>query len=556
MKLSRNRNLFNADCSTIFAYAPQLWQPDGGRFTVEAPRRFVDVMAASDVDTLVINPNCQVPWYPSKVLPTAWTGYKRGDREFFRADVANDPDHKGADARIDEMIRSLDRYVDLVDAGVDWVAEMIAGCRRHGITPWSSVRMNDTHGAAAPDSFMNCALFRDPKYRLSGRAPNPNDKPFVWFIGLNYEFAEVRDYMMLMIRELIEDYDFDGMELDWLRHLPIFEMPATQQNIDTITAWTAEIRELTEARARRTGKRYPLGLRVPSDLDKARSFGIDVRELARRGLIDFIVASNFWQTNWDTPHDQLRAELGEDVTIYGATESIANWLEIPSTTAKAKDGKPVRHWRWMGASPELLRGNAAGKLVLGADGIEQYNFECTDALIPHMQGDYPAMRGLADLETLRGKSKHYTFSTTPAVWWMPPHIEAADQLPALIEFGSRSAFRLPMCREPLDRGLTLTLQLVIENPTTNSQLPITSPGLSFNGSWPTFSVQPTDELFFPIGSFTRYGLEFQAFNYRLDLASIKEGWNEIVVYHGGDNPARPREQNEAVRIASIELAVR
>ena len=155
MRLTQNRNLFNADCSTIFAYAPQRWQPEGGRFSAKAAHRFVDVMAESGVDTLVINPNCQVPWYPSKVLPTAWTGYKRGDREFFRSDVANDPDSKGAEARIDEMMRSLNLYVDLDEAGVDWVAEKIAACRRRGISPWSSVRMNDTHGAAAPDSFMN-----------------------------------------------------------------------------------------------------------------------------------------------------------------------------------------------------------------------------------------------------------------------------------------------------------------------------------------------------------------------------------------------------------------
>src|ERR1043166_3835521 len=158
MKLTHNRNLFNADCSTIFAYAPKLWQPEGGPFSARAPRRFVEVMAESGVDTLVINPNCQIPWYPSKVVPTMLTGYTRGDREFFRSDVANDPDHKGADARINEMMRTHNLYLDLEEAGVDWVAEMIASCREHGIAPWSSVRMNDNHGAAVPDSFMNCEL--------------------------------------------------------------------------------------------------------------------------------------------------------------------------------------------------------------------------------------------------------------------------------------------------------------------------------------------------------------------------------------------------------------
>jgi hypothetical protein len=326
-------------------------------------------------------------------------------------------------------------------------------------------------------------------------------------------------------------------------------MPASRRNREIITNWVAEIRGLTEARARRTGKRYPLGMRVPVDLDKARSFGIDVRELARRGLIDFVVAGNFWQTSWDTAHDQLRMELGNGITIYGATESIANWLETPST-APATNGKPVRHWRWMAASPELLRGNAAGKLVLGADGIEQYNFECTDALIPHMQGDYAALRGLADLEKLRGQSKLYTLSTASTQSWMPPHIEATDQLPAQLEFDSRRAFRLPMIREPVTSGLGLMLQVVIERQKNAPQL-----GISFNGSWPTFDGEPTDRLFFPIGSFVRHGPEVQALNYCLDPDSIKEGWNEVVIYCGRHKPVITRERNESARVVSIEVAV-
>src|SRR5687768_8857501 len=56
MKLTRNRNLYNADCNTIF-YTPELWQPEGGRFSAKAVHRFVDTLADGGVDTLLINPN-------------------------------------------------------------------------------------------------------------------------------------------------------------------------------------------------------------------------------------------------------------------------------------------------------------------------------------------------------------------------------------------------------------------------------------------------------------------------------------------------------------------
>ena len=80
-------------------------------------------------------------------------------------------------------------------------------------------------------------------------------------------------------------------------------------------------------------------------------------------------------------------------------------------------------------------------------------------------------------------------------------------------------------------------------------------GLSFNGSWPTYEAKPTDQLLFPIGPFDRFGPAYQGFNYRLNAGEIKEGWNEIVVYHGTHDPVRSRERNETARIASIELAV-
>lgn len=81
MKLTRNRNLHNADCNTIF-HTPELRQPEGGRFSSGAIHRLVAALADGGVDTFLINPNAQIAWCPSKVIPTNLGGYKRGNREF------------------------------------------------------------------------------------------------------------------------------------------------------------------------------------------------------------------------------------------------------------------------------------------------------------------------------------------------------------------------------------------------------------------------------------------------------------------------------------------
>ena len=57
--LSRHRNLFTGD-SCVYFYNPELWHPEGLPFTGKAIHRFVDLLAASGVDTFLSNPNAQV----------------------------------------------------------------------------------------------------------------------------------------------------------------------------------------------------------------------------------------------------------------------------------------------------------------------------------------------------------------------------------------------------------------------------------------------------------------------------------------------------------------
>src|SRR5262245_22995291 len=177
MKPTRNRNLFNGDCNVFFYnykssdIAPQ---KKGKSFGAAAVHAYVDRLAKSGVDTFVFNPNAMRPWYPSKVLPTAWEGYKRGDKSYFYGHILGQPmKREQADEYLDGMVKMLDRYLDLVEAGVDWVEETVKACRRNKISPWLSVRMNDMHGGNSYDgSFMNPKLLADPANRLKGHSYN------------------------------------------------------------------------------------------------------------------------------------------------------------------------------------------------------------------------------------------------------------------------------------------------------------------------------------------------------------------------------------------------
>jgi hypothetical protein len=541
-----HRILFNGDCNTFF-YNPKLWQPEGGPYSAKVAHRYVDLLADSGVDTFLVNPNVQVAWYPSKVWPKAWDGYRRGDREFFRAHaVCAGVTPDWLDRYLDMMVAFMNLYIDLLDAGVDWVAETAAACRRRGISPWLSIRMNDMHGAKDPQgSFMNCPLFKDDSNRLKSMGL-PGEDYINWYrAGLNYELKPVRDFYFALIRELVEDYDYEGIELDWWRNPLCCEPEASAEAIETMLGWIADIRALTQARAHKTGRPYPLGLRIPADLNLVRTLGLDVREMARRELIDFVGPSNFWQTAWDVPHDELARELGDEVAVYGVIEDAPNWVPGYIPEHKRSD------IRYLSASAELIRGNAAGKLALGADGIEFFNFFCTDQTphnvnpIPGLFCNYPAIRNVADLAWLRGQPKHYAFATARPEWSERLN-ELVSPFPVYITPKSRQTFRLPMCAE--SGAKLLTIQVVIAKTGAPPSI-----GVMFNGSWPRFIGQATDVPVFPVGPYTRIPPDYDAYNVTFDTARIAEGWNGITIYNNNEPGKTPLDN--AVRVMSVELGV-
>ena len=502
MKLKNNRNLYNGDFG-IFFWNSEMWQPEGGPYSAKAIHRFVDLLADSGVDTFLINPNSQVAWFPSKAIPTVLDRYVRDDLSIDSADNWWTP-------------ALLNPALDLKEAGVNCLAEAIKRCRERGISPWVSVRMNDPH--------LGHPYLRSPLYQDG---------------LLNYERQEVRDYYFSLIREVVEDYDSAGLELDWLRCPTCCPSPASRQAIDMMTAWFSDIRKLTETKARQTGRRFPLGMRIPGSYKGMREIGIDVEAMVKDGLLDFICPTNFMHTSWDMPHDRLRAEFGEGLTIYGVTELMLNELmvyskELDKTTAP-----------YVCASVPALRGNAAGKLVLGADGMEQYNFFVADESrkydkVPGLQGQYAELRNLHDLEALRGQSKHYSICSDLRGW--SGEFDLPRPLPVILEPNSRRAFALPMCAEPADRELELIVQVVVEK----NELP-PEIGVRFNGAAPCSDARATDELLFPNGPSRHHLSKYQAYNYRFHVGQIVEGWNEFVIFNGGDN---------SVKIVSIELAVK
>jgi len=558
VKTNNNRLLFNGDCSFLFTGIYQ--ENSEERFTRDTLHHFIDLLASSGVDTYIQNPNAQKPWYPSRALPPVWEGYTRGDREFFRGNYPSTNDTFFTKEKLNncltENVKFLNRYVDLLEDNVDWLKEISQACRRNQISPWVSVRMNDAHGAVNWEkSYMNCDLQKDARYRLSGRVLGLCDAVSPSQQLLNYEHREVRNYYFAMMRELVEEYDYEGLELDWLRGPSCCEPPAAKSTLDMMTDWISQIRELTNRKAEKNGRPYMLGLRIPVRLDTMKTIGLDIAALAQNGLIDYIAPSNFWQTTWDVPYEELQAEVGDTVSIYGVIENAPNWLSCdvaPEFSSADFHINPSSH-RCLSASAELLRGNSAGKLAQGADGIYMYNFFCTDEPLHNpnpeiKQAKYASLSDLHNLNALRSKPKHYTLSTGNDSR-MHPFFEFADQLPVTLEVGEQRAFTISMCAETVmpDTTLELCVQIVLKGNQHTSQISV-----SFNGCLPNCDAKITNELVFPTGVFTHHRKENQALNFYFSAQQIKEGWNEVRIFNTNVGDVK----TALVHIISLELAVK
>jgi hypothetical protein len=197
----------------------------------------------------------------------------------------------------------------------------------------------------------------------------------------------------------------------------------------------------------------------------------------------------------------------------------------------------------------MIRGNAAGKLAMGADGIEHFNFFVADEMADERKTDYGVLKDLTCLKKLRGRPKQYTLSSILGGCWAPPY-EQSEQIPVVLQPRWRRQFRVNMCAEPPEAGV-LVVQVVLEN---KDSLPVL--GVRFNECWPNFEGEPTDRLLFAAGELTHHVPEHQAYNYRFPVTAIREGWNEIELFDPRPECHTARERHEAeICVVNLDLAV-
>lgn len=366
-----------ADAIICYLYR-KLPQPPGRGATRDAVLaaldKMVDQYQGTGVSHLFWNVNYQRVAYRSAAWPSYW-------------DVA-DPERNCTD-----WPRG---YYELHKLGIDDVfARLVPRCRRRGLSPWISLRMNDHHYTGDPTR-VSSLFFDHPEMRTRGGK------------GLfNYARPEVRQHYLKLVAEVLECYDVDGLELDWIRTPDNFDAKDAEGGRTILTDFVRDVRRQTQAAAQRRGHPVRLAVRVPARPEFARAKGFEAVAWAREGLLDMLIPSDWWSGCADTPVEDWRAQLGPDAR---------QCLIVPSTGCTyACTPKGFA----MSYNLAAMRGFTASMLDRGADGIHLFNHfhpvdtvvrlrtpagksvkDCLLAELLHAAGDRPGATNNARLHAL------------------------------------------------------------------------------------------------------------------------------------------------------------
>ena len=477
----------------------------GAKLTAEKVASWVDQYADTQVKELVLNPNCMRTSYGSKVWDPIWKGY----------DPAGPDDQPLFRSRPPKEWKEIRRWVhtawQLHHDGIDPYALWIKRSREKNISPWISMRMNDNHTVNDENAYIHSDFWKqNPQFRrVPYRFLDGCDRAF------DYGKQEVRDYHMKLVHELFERYDFDGFELDWMRHGFHFRPGYEQEGVGLLNDFMRQVKELAKKWEQKRGHKISISARVAVSYNTSLGLGMDAVEWARQGYVDLLVPAPFFGTIDNDIRVDLWRKLVEDKKVM-----LAPGLEI---LVRPYPAYSPRHFNTL----ETVRGSAASLLDKGADRIYLFNYMDSETAMEDLH-NYPALlREIGSLETIEGKFRRHilTYQDT----WAPGEPQSR-LLPALVGKQGWGAFRIHTGPKPESGNATLILDIENEVKIDKETLEVRVNGepCEFKGKMAVTK---------PISIHPMYG-------YSIPLSAMKRGYNVIEL-----------KANEEIRIGWVEIQV-
>ena len=285
-----------------------------------------------------------------------------------------------------------------------------------------------------------------------------------WWQGLwNAASPGLRDYKLRILREIAEDFDFDGIQVDFARHIPCLPPGKQWEQREHLTEFMRRLRQILLQVEKRRGKPFLLAVKVPENLKGCRIDGFDVGTWAQENLVDIFTLGS--------------RSITVDVGAFRGITAGRNIKAQPCLDDHhATDG--YRH-----PPIEFLRGVFSNWWQQGADSVVTFNWSVAPPEVATRVGGTAgpdshrqAYLEAGSLETMKDKDKRFVVERRGVFPWAEGYFNRNEdrELPAVLaNDGRSSSFRLHVADNvaaAADRVRDVTLRLVLFNAAPGDQL--------------------------------------------------------------------------------------
>ena len=175
---------------------------------------------------------------------------------------------------------------DAAEMGTDQVREVITRGRETGLPVFPSLKLQDP----AEPGDQRCGWLKwhrgqEVAHRVSSsRFPSHKTE---WC--LDYTNELVREEKLALIRELLEDYSTDGIELDFMFFPLYFRESETEANVDTMSRFVADVKSLANEIGHTQDRSIQVAARVAHRREENIRMGLDVESWIANGSVDMII---------------------------------------------------------------------------------------------------------------------------------------------------------------------------------------------------------------------------------------------------------------------------
>ena len=115
------------------------------------------------------------------------------------------------------------------EAGYDYMQIALEQAHKDGMTFLAGLRMNDRHGQSKTAK----VYLEHPEWHLEGIAG-----------GFDYSQEGVRQHMLSFVKDVLDHYDVDGLEYDYMRMIHVFPLGTGPKNATFLTQFHHATRKL------------------------------------------------------------------------------------------------------------------------------------------------------------------------------------------------------------------------------------------------------------------------------------------------------------------------